>query len=207
MRISSAASGWRRSTASTGWTWPPRPPVRSPRWPAPRRRRRARVGRCPHGEERLGREALGLLVPVVGVACAGLAPRGSCQAWLRAPGPSAGAAGSQCLPQLRVLAGVDLTAGQPPVQDPGRVPSAVPRLVTAPPGACGQSVYTPAGVQPDLADLGFHPLGARGSPPAACDVFDAVLARRSNRRAHRARRHRSAGAAAGVPWSGLLAAT
>lgn len=32
-------------------------------------------------------------------------------------GPSLGATGSQCLPQLRVLIGVDVTAGQPLVQD------------------------------------------------------------------------------------------
>src|SRR6202035_1105170 len=38
MRISSVASGWRQHAASTAWTWPRRPPVRSPRWPTPPRR-------------------------------------------------------------------------------------------------------------------------------------------------------------------------
>jgi len=38
MRISSVASGWRQHAASTAWTWPRRPPVRSPApRPAPRR--------------------------------------------------------------------------------------------------------------------------------------------------------------------------
>jgi hypothetical protein len=63
-----------------------------------------------------------------------------------------GAAGSQCRPQLRLLISVDFTAGQPRVQDPGRVSSAFPQLVTASPGGTsGQGVDTP-GKQPDKGD-------------------------------------------------------
>ena len=59
MRISSAASGWRRRTASTAWTCPRRPPADHRGGRLHAGGRRARAGRRPRGEGRLGRGVSG----------------------------------------------------------------------------------------------------------------------------------------------------